>query len=217
MKRITRFALAASCMAAAFGATAQVPGLGNTCTPSTGTVAMPAPGSGSFTYGALAAYGNIPSQTCVNVSVAPTFTSVNMAITSTEAITYNNISFPACGTTVSMNGGPVYSAFTGTGSFALGASLSGSFEATGYTRMDNVTLTVGGQSFNVSSPLQQFRTRVTVNANGTQDVVICTGAGVATSVNGITQTLPASVWQCLQPGVSGGSNSSTTRVRYETC
>lgn len=218
MNTVTRLALAATLLAATAAATAQaIPGLGRTCTPSAGTFNIPAPGSGSFTVGPLAAYGNLPSQTCVDFSVAPTFTTLTMSIQSTDATTYNNATYSACGTTIRMNGGPVYSASVGQGSFALGTSApTGSFEATGYTRVDNLTVTVGGQAFNISAPLQQFRTRVTLNADGTQDVLVCTGAGVNTSINGAAQALPANIWQCLQPG-AGGAVPNTVRVRYEAC
>lgn len=194
---------------------------GNTCVSVAGTYAAQAPLSGSLTLAPLAKYGNYPAQVCTNVRLGAGFTSLAMDYTYTAASIFNNVVVPASSSTclgmdVRLNGGPVYSAAMGQGNFAIsltGASPTGTMVATGFAQADNLQVTTGGQTFSISTPLQQFAATVTLNADGSSDTEMCiTGAGVNATVNGVPTALPAPIWQCINP-----PSDPKQRIRYKAC
>lgn len=196
-------------------------GTGNTCTTVAGTVPSVAPLSGSVTLAPLAKYGNYPAQVCANLSLAANFSSMSMDYMYTAAMTFNSVVVPASSSTclgaeVRINGGPVHAAAQGRGNFAIsltGAPPTGTMVATGFAQADNLQVSVGGQTFVVTTPLQQFAATITLNADGSSDTEMCiTGAGVNAIVNGLPTTLPAPVWQCINP-----PSDPKQRIRYKAC
>ena len=203
------------------GVAAQAQFGGNTCTSVAGTYPAQTPLSGSMTISALAKYGNYPAQACANIALGAGFTSLTFDFTYSAATTFNNVVIPASASTcsgveVQLNGGPVHSAATGRGTFPIsltGGSPTGTFSATGFAQADNLQVSVGGQTFTVSTPLQQFAATVTLNADGSSDTDIClTGAGMQATVNGAPTTLPAPVWACINP-----PSDPKQRIRYKAC
>lgn len=215
-KSIKPFAIAA--MLALISVAAQAQFGASTCTPIAGTYPATAPLSGSLTMAPLAKYGNYPAQVCTNIGVGAGFTSISVDYTYSVATTFNSIVVPATtstclGAEVRLNGGPVHSAARGTGSFALSATPTGTMQATGFAQADNLQVTVGGQTFVVNTPLQQFAATITLNADGSSDTEMCiTGGGVNATVNGAPTTLSAPIWQCINP-----PSDPKQRIRYKAC
>lgn len=191
---------------------------GNTCVSVAGTYPASAPLSGSLTMAPLTKYGNYPAQVCTNVSLGAGFTSLAMQYTYSTATTFNDIVVPSSssnclGAEVRLNGGPIHSAAQGSGSFALSAAPTGTMQATGFAQADNLQVTVGGNTFVVNTPLQQFAATITLNADGSSDTEMCiTGGGVNATVNGVPTTLSAPIWQCINP-----PSDPKQRIRYRAC
>ena len=217
MNHRKHYALAALLGLASIAANAQF-STGNTCVSIAGTFPAPAPLSGSLTMSPLTKYGNYPAQVCTNIGLGGGFTSMSVQYTYSTATTFNSIVIPATssnclGAEVRLNGGPVHSAAQGSGSFALSAAPTGTMQATGFAQADNLQVTVGGNTFVINTPLQQFSATVTLNADGSSDTDMCiTGAGVNATVNGVPTTLSAPVWQCINP-----PSDPKQRIRYRAC
>ncbi len=196
--------------------------LGNTCVPITGTHALMAPMTGTITFGPLTRYGNSPAQVCTNVALGAGFTSLSMDYLYTAATTFNAVTVPATSSTclgleVKLNGGPIYSAAQGRGNFALslsGTPPTGTIQASGFAQAENLQVTVGGQTYTISTPLHQFAATVTLNADGSSDTEMCIpNAGVGATVNGAPAQLSAPIWQCINPPTADPKQ----RVRYRAC
>ena len=183
---------------------------GNTCVSLvTANQAMPAPATGTMSITNLDKYG-VPAQACTNMTLNGT-TSMNFEMTIATALRYNNVTMPACqGLAFGLNGGPVYSYTRANGSFALTGSMTGTFNMDALSQIDNLTVSLGGQNYTVNAGVSQFKARVVMNADGTQDVTMCMPAGgVPASINGSTMGVPAAIWQCVSP-----QSDPKVRVRY---
>jgi hypothetical protein len=196
--------------------------LGNTCVSIAGTHSVTAPMTGSITFGPLTRYGNNPAQVCTNITLGAGFTSLSMDYLYTTATTFNAVTIPTTssnclGAEVKLNGGPIYSAAQGRGSFAIslsGAAPTGTMQATGFAQAENLQVTVGGQTYSISTPLHQFAATVTLNADGSSDTELCIpNTGVAATVNGAPAQLSAPIWQCINPPAADPKQ----RVRYRAC
>lgn len=194
---------------------------GNTCISVAGTYPTQAPMSGSLTLAPLVRYGNYPAQVCTSLALGAGFTSMTVDYLYTAATTFNAVVVPSTSSTclgaeVRLNGGPVHSAAQGRGNFAIsltGAPPTGSMAATGFVQTDNLEVTVGGQTFVINTPLQQFAATITLNADGSSDTEMCiSGGGVSATVNGAPTTLTAPVWQCINP-----PSDPRQRIRYRAC
>lgn len=182
----------------------------------TSTQNVPSPGSGTFTVEGLTKYG-LPAKACGTVSF--TGSTINYDYTTTLATRYNNATFPStcAGITYGLNGGPVYTAVTGQGTFAFSpsnpSSITGTLKATSYTQTENLTLSAGGSNYVVNTGLLQMTTYVTINSDQSVDVKMCTPAGgIPSTVNGTNFTIPTSVWKCLAAPTPVQSN---VRVTFE--
>lgn len=177
---------------------------GKTCTdiPAT-TTAVPSPGTGTFTVEGLTKYG-LPAKSCATIG-AFSGSTVDFDFTTTLATRYNNATFPStcAGVTYGLNGGPTYTAVTGKGKFAFDltkptAGVTGTLTATAFTQTDNLTLSAGGSNFVVNTGLLSLNTTVTINADQSVDIKICTPkGGIPATVNGSSFTVPTSIWSCL--------------------
>lgn len=176
---------------------------GKTCLPiPASTMTIPAPGSGTVSVGDLTKFG-LPAQLCSTTS----FTGSNIVFdyTTTLATQYANARFPSscAGIEYMLNGGPVYSAVTGNGNFAFNmsnptAAITGTMQAVAFSLTENLTLTAAGNSFVINTGLLSFNTSVTINADQSIDIRICTPpGGIPANVNGASFNIPSSVWQCL--------------------
>ena len=191
---------------------------GKTCSviPTT-TTAVPAPGSGSFTVEPLTKFG-LPALTCVTPG-AITAGGISFDYTTTLATRYNSARFPSCaGIEYGLNGGPTYTAVTGKGNFAFdlanpSATVTGTLNAIAFSQTDNLTLTAGGGSFVINTGLIAMNTTVTINADQSIDIKICTPkGGVPATVNGSNFTVPNSIWQCLAEPANTQKNVRVTYV-----
>ena len=191
---------------------------GKTCTDIASTTTnVPAPGSGSFTVEGLDKY-RLPAKSCS--TVAFTGSAISFDYTATVATRYNNASFPSscAGVEYTLNGGPSYAATMGTGTFAFNmsnptAAVTGTMVATSYSQTDNLTVTVNGTGYLINTELLQFKTYVTINADQSIDMKICTPAGgVPATLNGSSYKFPPSIWQCLSQPVT---NQANVRVTFE--
>jgi hypothetical protein len=188
------------------------------CTPTpSATLAIPAPGSGSISIEPLSRF-NYPAQVCVTTGFSGTAITFDYA--ASLATRFTNASFPsACvGVAYGLSGGPIYSFTQGSGSFALNlanptAAVTGTLQATSYSVTENLTVSVAGNSYVINTDVLAFKSFVTINADQSTDVKICTPrGGVLARVNGNPLNLPTSVWACLQQPTSSQSN---VRVVYE--
>lgn len=190
---------------------------GKTCVDiPTSTTAVPAPGSGTFTVEGLTKFG-LPAKTCATVGF--TGSGISYDYTATLATRYTNATFPSscAGVTYSLNGGPIYTAVTGQGSFAINlanpTSVTGTVVATSFSQTENLTLTAGGSSFVINTGLLALKTTVTINANQSVDVKVCTPrGGIPATVNGSNFTVPTNIWQCLAQPTTTQAN---VHVTYE--
>ena len=188
---------------------------GKTCTPiPSTTTAIPAPGSGTVTVGPLTKYGlaAMACGTVGNFSQA----GVSYEYTTTLATSFNNATFPSscAGVPYTLHGGPTYSAMTGSGSLAFsGSSFTGTVNAIAFTQTDNLTLTAAGSSFVINTGLIAYQTSVTLNADQSIDIRVCTPAGgVPATVNGSSFTIPNNIWQCLAAPTEPQPNVRVTFV-----
>ncbi|OYU44052.1 MAG: hypothetical protein CFE44_15030 [Burkholderiales bacterium PBB4] len=191
---------------------------GKTCVPTpSATAAVPAPGSGSISIQPLSKFG-LPAQVCATVGFSGT--SISYDYTATLATTYQNASFPsACaGIAFGLNGGPTYSAISGKGNFAFNlanptAAITGTLEATALSITENLTLSAGGQSFVINTGLLSYKSFVTINADKSVDIKVCTPkGGVPATVNGTNKSIPTNVWQCVAQPTAAQPN---VRVTYQ--
>ena len=196
---------------------------GKTCTtiPTT-TTNIPAPGSGSMTVGPLTKF-NLPANVCATVGF--TGTAISYDYTTTLATTYNNAKFPSscAGIEYGLSGGPVYSAVTGKGNFAFNlanptAAVTGTIKATSLSMTENLTLSAGGSNFVINTGLLSFNTDVTINADQSIDIKVCTPrGGVPSTVNGSNFTIPNSVWKCLAAPPAGSAQANVRITYVEGC
>jgi hypothetical protein len=193
---------------------------GKTCTAvPAATTTIPSPGSGSMTVGPLTKFG-LPAQVCATVGF--TGAAISYDYTTTLATTYSNAKFPSscAGVEYGLSGGPVYSAVTGKGNFAFNlanptAPMTGTIKATSFSMTENLTLSAGGANFVISTGLLSFNTDVTINADQSIDIKVCTPkGGIPTTVNGANVNVPSNIWQCLAvpPAASTQSNVRITYV-----
>ena len=219
MQAPIRQLLCSSAVAALF-----LPGLafaqfeGKTCVPTpSATANVPAPGSGSISIEPLSKFG-LPAQICATVGFSGT--SISYDYTATLATTFKNTKFPsACaGVEYGLNGGPTYSAVTGKGNFAFNlnnptAAITGTLEATALSLTENLTLTAGGQSFVINTGLLSFKSFVTINADQSVDIKVCTPrGGVPATINGAGLNIPTNIWQCVAQPTAAQPN---VRVTYQ--
>ena len=218
MTSTLRYRLACIVVGASFLPTAAMAQFdGKTCTPvPTATTAVPAPGSGSITVEPLTKFG-LPALTCA--TAAFTGNGLSFDYTATLATRYNDAKFPStcAGVEYVLNGGPTYTAVTGQGTFALNfanpTAITGTLNATAFSMTENLTLTVAGSSFVINTPLLSFKSNVTINADQSVDVRICTPAGgIPATVNGSSFALPTSIWQCLAEPTPAQANVRVTYV-----
>ncbi len=191
---------------------------GQICTPvPSATTPVPAPGSGSISIEPLSKF-SYPAQVCI--STAFTGTAIKFDYAASLGTRFNNASFPSncAGVAFGLNGGPVYSYTAGTGNFALNlanpsAAVTGTMQAISYSLTENLTLSAGGASFTINTDLLQFKSFVTINADQSTDVKICTPrGGVSARVNGDPMSIPTSIWQCLAAPTPSQPN---VRIVYE--
>jgi len=190
---------------------------GKSCTTiPTATTDIPAPGSGTMTVEPLTKFG-LPAQTCATVGM--TATGMSFDYTATLATRYSNAKFPpsCAGVEYGLSGGPIYSAVTGNGTFAFDmanpSSVTGTMTATSFSQTENLTLSASGASFVINTGLLMFKSNVTINADQSVDIRICTPrGGVPATVNGSNFTIPNGIWQCLSEPASAQKN---VRVTYE--
>lgn len=190
---------------------------GKTCVPTpSSTTAIPAPGSGTVSIAPLSKFG-LPATVCATVSVSGT--SISFDYTATLATSFQNAKFPSCsGVEFGLNGGPTYSAVTGKGNFAFNfanptAAITGTFEGTALSMTENLTLTAAGQSFVINTGLLSHKSFVTINADKSVDVKVCTPrGGVPATVNGASLNIPTSIWQCVAQPTAAQPN---VRVTYQ--
>ena len=181
------------------------------------TVAVPAPGSGSISSEALSKF-NYPAQICI--TTAFTGTAISFDYAAALATRFNNASFPSscAGVSFGLNGGPIYSYTTGKGNFAFNlanptAAVTGTLQATSYSITENLTLSAAGSSFVINTDLMAFKSFVTINADQSTDVKICTPrGGVPARINGNPLNIPTNIWQCLSQPTSTQTNA---RIVYE--
>jgi len=170
------------------------------CAPITGTMQVQAPGSGTVTVSDLTKYG-LPAQVCTKMNITPT--DVDFQYTVTEATTYQNATFPSscAGIPYTLNGGPAYAAVQGSGKFSfasLTSGVTGTMDASALSITENLTLTAACNSFVINTGLLQFKTYITLNADESVDIRVCTPkGGVPATVNGSAFTIPNNIWQCL--------------------
>lgn len=191
---------------------------GKTCTPvPTATTAIPAPGSGTMTVEPLTRFG-LPAQVCATPG---SFSATGMSFdyTATLATRYTNAKFPAscAGIEYVLDGGPTYTAVTGNGTFAFNlanpTAVTGTMNATAFSMTENLTLTAAGSSFVINTELLAFKSNVTVNADQSIDIRVCTpSGGVPATVNGANFTLPNNIWQCLAEPTRTQKNVRVTYV-----
>ena len=200
------------------GAAMALPSGGQVCTPTpSATVPVPAPGSGSISSEPLSRF-NYKAQNCVTMGF--TGSAISFDYAAALATRFNNASFPSncAGVSFGLNGGPIYSYTAGKGSFAFNlanptAAVTGTLQATSYSITENLTLSAGGASFDINTDLMAFKSFVTINADQSTDVKICTPrGGVPARVNGNPLNIPTSIWQCLAQPTQTQSN---VRVVYE--
>lgn len=193
---------------------------GLSCTPvPTATTAVPAPGSGSITVEPLTKFG-LPAQTCATVGF--TGSAVSFDYTATLATRYDNAKFPSscAGIEYVLNGGPTYTAVTGKGNFALNfanpsAAVTGTLNATSFTLTENLTLTAAGSSFVINTGLLSFNSTVTINADQSVDIRVCTPkGGVPATVNGVNFTVPNNIFQCIAEPPGAQTPQNNVRVSY---
>lgn len=191
---------------------------GQICTPTpSATLAVPAPGSGSISTEPLSRF-NYPAQVCV--TTAFTGSAISFDYAAALATRFNNASFPSncAGVAFGLNGGPIYSYTAGSGSFAFSltnptAAITGTLQATSHSITENLTLSAGGSSFVINTDLMSFKSYVTINADQSTDVKICTPrGGVPARVNGNPFNIPTNIWQCLAQPTPTQAN---VRVVYE--
>lgn len=191
---------------------------GKTCVPTpSATAAIPAPGSGSISIEPLSKF-NLPAQICATVGFSGT--SLSYDYTATLATTFKDAKFPsACaGVEYGLNGGPTYSAVTGKGNFVLNfasptAPITGTLEATALSLTENLTLTAGGQIFVINTGLLSFKSFITINADQSVDIKVCTPkGGVPATINGAGLNIPTSIWQCVAQPTAAQPN---VRVTYQ--
>lgn len=191
---------------------------GQLCTPTpSATLPIPAPGSGSISIEPLSRF-NYPAQVCVTTAFTGSALSFDYA--AALATRFNNASFPSqcAGVAYGLNGGPIYSYTVGSGSFAINlanptAAVTGTLQATSHSLTENLTISVGETSFVVNTDALSYKSYVTINADQSTDVKICTPrGGVPARINGNPMNIPTSIWQCLsQPTPS----QATVRIVYE--
>ena len=193
---------------------------GKTCTPvPAATTNIPAPGSGTMSVGPLTKFG-LPANVCSTLG-GYSASGISFDYTTTLATTYNNAKFPSscAGVEYGLSGGPIYTAVTGKGNFAFNAAnptaaVTGTIKGTSFSLTENLTLSAGGASFLINTGLLAFNTDVTINADQSIDIKICTPrGGVPVTVNGSNFSVPSSIWQCLA-APPGASSQSTVRVTY---
>ena len=190
---------------------------GQVCTPiPNATVPVPAPGSGTITSEALSRFA-YPAQVCVTIGF--TGTAISFDYAAALATRFNNASFPSscAGVSFGLNGGPIYSYTAGKGNFVLNlanpTAVTGTLQATSYSITENLTLSAGGGSFVINTDVMAFKSSVTINADQSTDVKICTPrGGVPARVNGNPLSIPTNIWQCLAQPTQTQSN---VRVVYE--
>ena len=190
---------------------------GKTCVPTpSSTTAVPAPGSGTVSIAPLSKFG-LPATVCATVGFSGT--SISFDYTATLATTFQNAKFPSCsGVSFGLNGGPTYSAVSGKGNFAFNlanptAAVTGTMEATALSMTENLTLTAAGQSFVINTGLLSYKSFVTVNADQSVDIKVCTPrGGVPATVNGANMSIPTSIWQCVAQPTAAQPN---VRVTYQ--
>jgi hypothetical protein len=218
MKKFATRALVSGALVSATGVALALPLGGQVCTATpNATVTVPAPGSGSITSEALSRF-NYPAQVCVTMGFAGT--SISFDYAAALAVRFNNTSFPsACaGVPFGLNGGPIYSYTSGKGNFGFNptnptAAVTGTLQATSYSITENLTLSAGGSSFVINTGLMSFKSLVTINADQSTDVKICTPrGGVPAQVNGNPLNIPTPIWQCLAQPTQTQPN---VRVVYE--
>ena len=116
-----------------------------------------------------------------------------------------------------LNGGPTYTAVTGKGTFALNfanpSAVTGTLDATSFSMTENLTLTASGASFVINTGLLAFKSNVTINADQSIDIRVCTPrGGIPSTVNGANFTLPNNIWQCLAEPTTTQKNVRVTYV-----
>ncbi len=208
---------AVACMAILSMPAMAIVGGGQMCVPTpSATVDVPAPGSGSISIEPLSRF-NAPAQICTQVGL--TASGIDFDYSASLATRFNSARFPSvcAGVSYGLNGGPVYAYTAGKGAFALNLSnptaITGSFQASSYSFVENLTLSVGDTSYRLDTDVQEFRATVTLNADQSVDVKICTPrGGVPVKVNGQSTQVPASIWQCL---VAPAPAAGTARVTYQ--
>jgi hypothetical protein len=192
---------------------------GKTCTDiPASTNAVPSPGTGTFTVEGLTKFG-LPAKSCATIG-AFSGSTIDFDFTTTLATRYNNATFPStcAGITYGLNGGPTYTAVTGKGKFAFDltkptAGVTGTLTATAFSQTDNLTLSAGGSNFVINTGLLALNTTVTINADQSVDIKICTPkGGIPATVNGSSFTVPTSVWTCLAQPTPIQNNVRVTYV-----
>ena len=212
-RKLSLFAGAAMCLPGM--ALAQFEG--KTCVPTpSATATVPAPGSGTVSIQPLSKFG-LPAQVCATVGFGGS--GISFDYTATLATTYQNANFPSscAGIAFGLNGGPTYSASSGKGNFALNlanpTAITGTLEATALSITENLTLTAGGQSFVINTGLLSYKSFVTINADQSVDIKVCTPrGGVPATVNGANLSIPTNIWQCVAQPTAAQPN---VRVTYQ--
>lgn len=215
MKRTARVGMAVLALTVTTGAMAQFGGLGPQCASLVSTTQLPAPATGSFEIRNLDKYG-VPAQACTTIG-SFSMSGMSYSMTTAAATVFNNATLPSCqGMVFTVNGGPIYSYSSGSGSVQLaGSGVTGTINNTALTQTDNLQVSLNGQTLVVNTGVLEFRSTTTLNADGSSDTVICTpSSGVAATLNGNPFNVPPEIWQCLaQPSGAAGNN----RVRYQAC
>lgn len=191
---MSRFAIFVALSLTAGVASAQF-AIPQTCTTLAGTSSTPAGYTGTVTFENLTKYG-ISAQVCTEGTFSGS--SATLKFTYAGAIRQAKVQGPACGGLTWMNdGGPVY--FYGVGSAAAALTdLSNpnvSYKGEMYVQAENLTVTVNGTNYQVSTELLKYR----FEGNAKGQTLYVPKAGSIFQVNNQPLQLNYQYIQCLLP------------------